>query len=175
MKAEDVSKMVSAALITFVIALAAFWPVFINATDEGNSVSPKIADPRVAAGGVEMKLKAAGNRTFKEGEEPIFELTAVNTTDQPTSVTVGTLMTATPAVDRRSRTLAMAVPLWQDLRTITLGPRQTQIITESTNATLQPNKKIDVYLGLANAAPNSRAGLVSMLSFSTEVVPLPGR
>ena len=168
MKAENVSKMMSTALITLGIALAAFWPAFTNATDEGNAVGPKITDPQFVAGGVEMRLKAVHNRTFREGEEPAFEVTAVNTTDEPTSVTVGTLMTSSPKANRMSRTLPRSVSLWKAPLTISLRPRETKTVTESTDTKLPPNTKIDVYLGPADAAQYS-LDLVPMLSFSTAV------
>jgi hypothetical protein len=175
MKSEDISKMASAALVTLVITLAAFGPEFIgfgaaDAANDDSGRSTRIENPKLVAGGVEMRLASRGNLTFKDGEEPVFELTAINTTDQAATVTVEASMTSTPKPPRLSRTPARPVALWQNPITISLGPRETKIFSESTQTTLPVDSRVDVYLRTVNTSSetlNSRSDLTTMMSFST--------
>ena len=173
MDTKDLSKMASAAVITLGITLVAALPGFIDANDDGNRVGPKIENPRLIDSGAEVRLKSADNRTFREGDEPVFELTAVNTTDQPTEITVETLMNSTANPAPRARTPSMPITLWSEPHTFSLGPQETRTITVATGTRLPANSRIDVYLRAVRAGLPLSADLVSMSSFSTTVPPAP--
>jgi hypothetical protein len=94
MKTKDILTITTVALGTATLTVAAFWAGPIEAGGDADAASAKIAKPQLVSHGVEMTLAATGGRVFKAGDQPEFELTALNTTNQPASVSVCVTMTA---------------------------------------------------------------------------------
>ena len=94
MKTKDILTIATAALGTATLTVAAFWAGPIDAGNDADAPPAKIAKSRLVSRGVEMALAPAGGRTFKAGDQPEFELTALNTTNQPASVSVCVTMTS---------------------------------------------------------------------------------
>src|ERR1017187_1646924 len=91
MKTQDIAIIGSVALATATLTVAAFLP---NSLDASNDLEPqKINHPKLVSGGVELSLIPAEHRTFNAGDEPAFELQAVNSTEKNAEVTVLVAMT----------------------------------------------------------------------------------
>jgi len=179
MKAEDISKMTSTALMTLVIVLAAFGPGLIGfgaadaANDLGGNVT-RIGQPVLRMGGIELRLDPADGQTLTPGDEPVFTLTAFNTKGKPTTVTVETLMTFSRKPSRLSRNPAMPTEIRQSPLTLSIGKKETRIVSLSTHTKLPADSRVDVYLRATNAEEersNPPADLIRMLSISTIVDP----
>jgi hypothetical protein len=129
-----------------------------------------------------MTLSAAQGREFKEGDQPEFELRAVNTLKQPAQVAVCVIVTATTPGGLMSRIGPMPSVLWQDQVDLALKPNETRVLNLATRTKLPAKSSISVSLSqvgdpgkagnpsLAPLAPNGQPGIVSM-RFST--VPRP--
>lgn len=167
MKTKDLLTIATAALGTAALTVAAFWAGPMDASNDADAPSAKIAKARLVSHGVELALAAAGGRTFHAGEQAEFELTALNTTDQPASVGVGVTLTASAPADALSRTIRLPSVLWQREQVVTLQPRETKVLTLCAQTNLPPNSVIAVSL----REPGAKAGLVPLgitaLSFST--------
>jgi len=167
MKTKDALTIATAALGTATLTVAGFWAGSLDAGSEADTPPAKIGKARLVTHGVELALGAAGDRTFKVGDEPEFELTAVNTTDRPAQVDVGVSMTATAPADAMSRTILMPWTLWQRQEWVTLGPRETKVLTLCASTNLPPNKVITVSLREAGEGAAPVLMGVTALSFST--------
>jgi hypothetical protein len=184
MKTQDIALIGCVAVATATLTVAVFLP---NSLDAGNDLQPgKINHPKLVSGGVELALTAAGHRTFTAGEEPVFELQAVNTTDQNAEVTVRVAMNASAPSSPLSRMVAVPQTLWQQSCPLTLKPHETKTVPLATATRLPANRTIYVTLRTGDApstpvalSPNGSA-LVSgsiqqtivALDYST-VVPQP--
>jgi hypothetical protein len=93
----------------------------------------------------------------------------VNTTDQPAKVDVGVTMTASAPASPMSRTIVMPWTLWQRQEWVSLGPRETKVLTLCASTNLPPNKVITVSLREAGEGAAPVLMGVTALSFSTVV------
>ena len=73
-----------------------------------------------------MTLAPAGGRVFKAGDQPEFELTALNTTNQPASASVCVTMTSAAPADALSRVIRMPTVLWQQEQVVRLGAQRDE-------------------------------------------------
>ena len=169
MKTKDALTIATAALGTATLTVAGFWAGSLDAGSEADAPPAKIARAHLVSRGVELALAAAGGRTFKAGDQPEFELTAVNTTDQPAEVDVGVTMTASAPASSMSRTIVMPWTLWQRQEWVSLGPNETKVLTLCASTNLPPNKVITVSLRKADAGAAPVLMGVTALSFSTVV------
>ena len=85
-------------------------------------------------------------QTFKAGDEPAFDLKAVNTSGKDVDAVVLVSMTAMAPSSMRSRMLALPQMLWQKSCPLTLKPNETKIISLATATKLPPNSTINVRL-----------------------------
>ena len=184
MKTKNLTTIVSVALATASLTVMTFWSGALNAGDDGDKPAAQIARPKLATHGIEMTLAAAQGRTFSAGEEPAFELTAINTTDETATTSVGIAMTASSPTDTMSRVPRMPASLWQQQHPLVLQAHETKVLNLAVPAKLPPNSMIAVTLqesapaaaGPANPAPPTplrlagapRNGIVA-LSFSTAI------
>src|SRR5512136_1541233 len=95
MKAKDILTITTVALGTATLTVAAFWAGSIEAGNDADAPPAKIAKSRLVSHGVELTLAPAGGRVFKAGDQPEFELTALNTTKEAANVSVGVTVKAT--------------------------------------------------------------------------------
>jgi len=169
MKTKDALTIATAALGTATLTVAGFWAGSLDAGSEADTPPAKIGKARLVSHGVEFALAAAGGRTFKAGDQPEFELTAVNTADQPAKVNVGVSMTASAPANALSRTIVMPWTLWQRQEWVSLGPRETKVLTLCASTNLPPNKVITVSLREAGEGAAPVLMGVTALTFSTVV------
>ena len=94
MKTKDLTMIATAALGTATLTVAALWTGSLDAGNDADSPPPKIAKPLLVTRGIEVALAPAGERVFRAGDQPAFELTALNTTHQPTSASLCVTMSA---------------------------------------------------------------------------------
>ena len=167
MKTRDLVTIASAALGTASLTVAAFWAGPLDAGSEADTPPAKLAKARLMTKGVELGLATADGRAFKAGEQPEFELTAVNTTDQPAEVGVAVTMTATAPASPMARTVLMPSLLWQREEIVRLEPKASKALTLRAGTNLPPNSVISVSLREPKAPVLPMLPGVTALSFST--------
>ena len=196
MKRQDITTIVTAALGTATLTVATF---LAGSTEAGNEApTAVIAKPKFKAQGVEITMAPAGGRVFKAGDKPVFEITAVNTTDKPATLSTGVKMTASAPRDAVSRVAVAPEPLLAQVRQIELQPRETRVVKLSTDKSLPANSSIAVSFseatrsqsitpkvapspsstGTASTQPQARSSSrpgVTVVSFSTAVPAKPAR
>lgn len=153
MKTTDLMTIVTAALATAALTVTTFWSGPLEADNPGDNPATRIAKPTLVAHGIEMTLAAPTDRTFIAGEEPVFELTAVNTTDQPSAASVSVSVTATSPSDTMSRVPRLPKALWQQNLPVTLQANETKTLAIAVPAKLPPHSMIAVLLRDADPAP----------------------
>jgi len=144
MKMKDFAIIGSATLVTATLTVAAFLPNSLNAGDD--TAPEKIAQPKLVSNGVEFTLAAVDHQTFKAGDEPAFDLRAVNTVGKDVDAAVLVSMTAMAPPSKLSRMLTYPQMLWQKSCPLTLKPNETKIISLTTGTKLPPNSMINVKL-----------------------------
>jgi hypothetical protein len=169
MKTKDMLTITTVALGTTTLTVAAFWAGPIEAGADADTPPAKIAKSRLVTQGVEFTLASAAGRPFKTGEQPEFELTALNVTSQPANASLCVIMTASSPADALSRVIRLPNVLWQQEQVVTLQPNETKVIALRASTNLPPNSVISVAL----REPGQKAapflpGIVA-LSFSTAV------
>jgi hypothetical protein len=167
MKTKDILTITTVALGTATLTVAAFWAGPIEAGSDADAPPSKIAKSRLVAHGVELTLAPADGRVFKAGDQPEFDLTALNTTQQPASASVRVAMTSSSPEDRMSRVIRLPKAMWQQEQVVSLQPGETKTFTLSANAKLPANSVIAVSLGEQNEKAALFAPGIQALSFST--------
>ena len=169
MKTKDILTITTVALGTAMLTVAAFWAGPSEAGGDADAPSAKIARSRFVSHGVEMTLASASGRVSKAGDQPEFELTALNTTNQLASVSVCVTMTSSSPADALSRVIRLPTVLWEQEQVVTLQPNETKVLALCASTNLPPNSVISVFLREQEriAAPVP-LGMVA-LSFSTVV------
>lgn len=167
MKTKDLLTITTAALGTATLTVMAFWARPTDAGNDADAPPAKIASARLVSHGVEFALAPAGGRTFKAGDQPEFELTALNTTDEPASVSVGVTLTSTAPPNPLARVFLMPSVLWERQQLVLLQARETKVLTLCAHTNLPADRLVSVSLRSldTNAAP-ALAGITA-LSFST--------
>jgi len=151
---KDILTITSVALGTAALTVLAFWSAPIEAGNE-NGQAPKVAQPKLAANGIEMTLVAAEGKTFLAGDEPAFALTAVNTTAQPATATLLVMMDSTSPSDALSRRGPMPSMMWRKECTIALGPNEKKTVNLASQTKLPPNRLVSV--SMQTVDPNKAA------------------
>jgi hypothetical protein len=169
MKTKDILTITTVALGTATLTVAAFWAGPIEAGSDADASPANIAKARLVAHGVEMILAPADGRVFKAGDQPEFELTAINTTQQPASASVQVTMTSFAPADAMSRMGPRPKVLWQRQQIVTLQPNETKALTLSASTNLPANSVISVSLGEQNQKSALPGPGIEALSFSTVV------
>lgn len=146
MKTKDLMTIATVALGTATLTVLAFWSDPLGAGNEGSVPATEIGKPKLVSHGVEMTLTAAESRTFKAGDEPRFELTAINTTGESATATICVEMTTSSPADMLSRVPRLPSALWRQDFTLPLKPNETQVVTIQAPAKLPPNSVIAVSL-----------------------------
>lgn len=165
MKTKDLLTIATAALGTATLTVAFLASPLMSGND-ANPLAATIAKPKLAANGIEMTLASANGREFKAGEQPVFELRAVNTLNQPSDVAICAILSASAPVSRMSRLMPMPSVLWRQELALALGPNETKVLPLAARTNLPANSDISVSLsqvgqpGKATAAGN--AGIASV-------------
>ena len=184
MKTKDLLTIGSVALGTATLTVLTFWSDCLEAGDEQQGLQATIAKPKLVMDGVEMSLAATDGRVFQAGDEPVFQLEAVNTTDAPANLDVWVAMTASSPADTLSRVVRLPSILWQQHQPLALKPHETKVIALAAPTKLPPKTTISVSLqgsdpgqrtrllaqplvqSLNQAAVSAQPGIIA-LSFST--------
>ena len=169
MKTKDIMTITTVALGTATLTVAAFWAGPIAAGSDADAPPAKIAKSRFVSHGVEMTLASAGGRVFKAGDQPEFELMALNATNQPASVSVCVAMTSSSPAGALSRVISMPTVLWQQEQVVTLPPQETKVLALCAGTNLPANSMISVSLREQSQKAGPVAPGITALSFSTVV------
>ena len=153
MKSNDVKTIVTVALSTATLTVVTFWCGPLEAGGEANVLPAQIAKPKLVSHGLEITLAAAEGQTLKGGDEPVFELTAVNPTGESASAAICVEMTASSPVDMLSRVPRRPAALWQQYLTLPLKPHETKVVTLPARTKLPVNSMIAVSLRESEAPP----------------------
>lgn len=153
MKTKDIMTIVTVALGTMSLTVMTFWSGPLTAGGEGDTSAPQIAKPKLVSHGIEMTLATAENRTFSAGQEPVLELTAVNTTGESATASVHITMTASSPADLLSRVPRLPSALWRQDQTLALQPNETKVLAIPVPAKLPPNSMIAVSFQAPDPSP----------------------
>ncbi len=181
MKTNDLLTITTAAVATAALTVATFGGSPLEAGGDAATPALKIAIPMLVSHGVTMTLTAPGGRVWKAGEQPAFELKAVNGAGQAATVCVSVTMNSTSLASMMSRVPRAPAVLWQEQCTLTLKAGETQVFTLAAHTNLPPNCMISVLLGevdptlakkgvttsFASFGPGAALPLISALNFST--------
>jgi len=173
MKTKDILTIVTVALGTATLTVAAFWAGPSEAGGDADAPPSKLDQARFLSHGVALTLAPAGGRVFKAGDQPEFELTALNTTPQPASASVCVTLTASSPADRFSRVARVPAALWQQEQVVTLQPKETKVLTLRAGRKLPPNSMISVSLHEPDQKGAPFTTSIVALSFSTLVPKAP--
>src|SRR5512138_3175597 len=95
MKRNELWTAITVAMGTAALTITAFWPGSLDAGDDPAALAAKISKPKLVVAGVEFTLTPAEDRNFSAGEEPVFQLAALNTNPTEARATVRVAMSAT--------------------------------------------------------------------------------
>ncbi len=146
MKTKDLTTILSVAVATASLTVMGFWSGALNAGDDTGKPAAQIEKPKLVTHGIELTVAAADGVTFKAGDEPVFDLTATNTTDAPATAAVRIAMTASSPRDEMSRVPRLPTSLWQQQQPLVLQPNETKVIRLAVPAKLPANSMISVAL-----------------------------
>jgi hypothetical protein len=149
MKTKDLVTITSVAVGTAALTVA-FMSNPLEAGSGGNPLAATIAQPKLTAAGVELTLAAVAGRVFKAGDQPAFELRAVNTLAKPSAVTVTVALSSTAPSSPYSRVLLMPSVLWQEQRALTLGPKETKVFTFNASTNVPANSDLSISLSASD-------------------------
>ncbi|MGA2541812.1 MAG: hypothetical protein ABSG78_09695 [Verrucomicrobiota bacterium] len=185
MKTKDLLIIATAALGTATLTVAFHASPLISGND-ANPLAATIAKPKLTANGIEMTLSAANGREFKAGDQPAFELQAVNTLGEPSEVAICATLSAFTVGSPMSRIGPIPSVLWHEELALKLGPNETKALTLAARTNLPANSSISVFLsqagqtgkataagspGIASAAPLMRGGLPGIVAMRFSTVP----
>lgn len=184
MKAQDLLQTTAVAMGTAILTVAAFLAAPLDAGNETNPIDATIPNPKLVSQGVEFTVAPVDGCGLKAGDQPEFELRAVNTSDTSSTVTIHLAMTGSAPVSPMSRMMPMPSLLWQHESTLTLRANESRSVPLVTKTDLPANTVVSVALSevdpnnkttVPNAAAATfvpqlmpaRSGGVVVLSFST--------
>jgi len=136
------------------IATTALGTATMTGTDT-NPTAATIAKPKLVANGIEVTLSAADGREFKAGDQPEFELRAVNTLKEPSQAAICATLYAERPQDLMSRMIIMPSELWRQEFDFALKANETKVVTLAARTNLPANSSISVSLSqVVQAAAN---------------------
>jgi hypothetical protein len=147
MKTKDLMTIATVALGTASLTVMAFWSDPLAADNEGSVPAAAIMKPKLVSHGVEMTLAAAETRTFQAGDEPRFDLTAINTSGEPATARIWVEMTTSSPADMLSRVPRRPSALWRQDFTLPMKPNETKVVTIPAPVKLPAKSMIAVSLG----------------------------
>ena len=166
---KDLLTITTVALGTATLTVATLWSPPLEAGAEADAPLAAVVHSRLATHGVELSLAPAGGKRFKAGDEPEFELTAVNTNLQPASFVLTAVMTATSPAAPFSRMISVPTLVWEQQQMVILQPLETKVYPLTARTNLPPNKSFLVSLRAPAPKDAATGASVLALSFSTAV------
>jgi hypothetical protein len=149
MKTNDLVTFTATAVGAAALTVALFLGARLEAGTGANPLAPTIAKPELIASGIRMTLAPAGGRQFQAGDQPGFELTAVNTLNAPSCASVNLTVSAAAPSSPLSRTLAIPQLLWSQTQSLSLRPNESKTFTFIARTNLPPHRIISVFLSEA--------------------------
>jgi hypothetical protein len=151
MKTKDLLIIATASLVTATLTVAFHASPLVSGND-ANPLAATIAKPKLTVNGIEMTLASAQGREFKAGEQPAFELRAVNTLDQPAEVAICATLSASAPVSFMSRAMPIPTILWHEELALALGANETKVFTLAARTNLPANSVVTVSLSQVGQA-----------------------
>ncbi len=155
MKTKDLLTIGTAALGTATLTVLFLATPRMTGTDT-NPTTATITQPKFAANGIEVTLSANG-REFKAGDQPEFELRAVNTLNQPAEVAVCATLTSLSPGGLMSRIGPRPAILWHQDIEVALKANETKVLTLDARTNLPANREISVSLSQVSQAGKTTA------------------
>lgn len=140
------------------------------AIDENEPIKPKIAVPSLKTHGANISLKVPEGVTYKTGDKPELELTAVNLEKKPKTVKINVEMQSTSVASLYSRLPSVSRPLWKNQQILVLQPGETKVFKLATKTALPLDSIVSVTLSGDNSAHDTAdtpLNSIHALSFST--------
>jgi len=150
MKKKDLMSVAVVAVGTATLTVAGFLANPIEAGGGADGPATAIATPKLAADGVELTLTPAQGRVFQTGDQPAYELHAVNTLPQATTVKVCVTMTATDPAGMISRIMRPPAQMWREEQLVALKANETRTVLFQANTNLPAYRQ---FLVLLSAPP----------------------
>ena len=151
MKTKDLLTIGTAALGTATLTVLFLATPRMTGTDT-NPTTATIATPKLAANGIEVTLSPANGREFKAGDQPEFELRAVNTLNEPAEVAICATLSSSSPFSAMSRIPMMPATLWHQDIEIALKPNETKVLALDARTNLPANREISVSLSQVSQA-----------------------
>ena len=176
MKKKDLMSVAVAAVGTATLTVAGFLANPIEAGGGADGPAAAIATPKLKAGGLELTLTPAQGRVFQTGDQPAFELHAVNTLPQATTVKVCVSMLSSAPASMISRAMPIATEVWREEQSLTFKADETRTILFQARTNLPANRQFFVYITVPVApeqaasdkvAPRAPVQGIMALTFST--------
>jgi hypothetical protein len=111
--------------------------------------------------GIKVTLAAADSRQFQAGDQPVFELHAVNTRGTAAKAQVRLTMTSVAPASALSRIPTIPSRMWENQQSITLGANESKTIRITAQTNLPPERLISVSVANANV-PGAAAKLTGV-------------
>jgi hypothetical protein len=163
MKTKDLLTIGTTALGTAALTVVFLATPPTSATDS-NTTTTTIAQPKLSANGIEVTLSAAMDRKFNAGDQPEFELRAVNTLNEPAAAVICATMSSMTPVSPMSRVVAIPVMIWHQDIELALKPSETKVLTLGPKTNLPANKEISISLSqVSQAEGNPGSASVALL------------
>jgi hypothetical protein len=149
MKKNDLMSVTLVAVGTATLTVAAFLANPLEAGSGASAPATPIATPKLVAGGLELSLVPAPGRVFQAGDQPAFELRAVNTRPEAATVKVCVTLRASDPAGLISRVVRVPAVFWREEQVLTLGANESQTTAVLVRTNLPANRLISVLLSQA--------------------------
>jgi hypothetical protein len=151
MKKKDLMSVALVAVGTATLTVAGFWANPIEAGGGADGPATAIAGPKLVADGVEFTLTPAQGRVFQTGDQPAFELHAVNTVAQTATVKVYLGLDAAAPASMFSRAMPIATEIWREEQLLTFKANESRTVLFQANTNLPANRQFFVSLAAPSA------------------------
>ena len=152
MNTKDLLTITAVAVGTATLTVATFLAPPLEAGSDADTLSATIPKPKLLANDIEMTLAPADGQIFKAGDQPAFELHAVNTARQPSHATVCVTMTSSSPNDKFSRLIRMPQVLWREERSLSLDTGESKAFVFSSKTNLPSGSLISVSLSRVDSS-----------------------
>ncbi len=144
MKTKDLFTIATVAFGTAAITVATFWAGSTEAGNDGDTLASKITRPAFLSHGIKLTLASAAAQLYKAGDQPAFQLTAVNTANADHAISIRLEMTAASPADMMSRVVRQPDVVWQQTESLKLKPGETRNLTLNTGKKLSEGREFAV-------------------------------
>jgi hypothetical protein len=140
--ANNILIVAGVAVATTLLALALFLPTNLSAVDTP-APAAAIEQPTLTCDGVKLTVKSSA-AIYRAGEMAVLELTAVNTTGKPVTLTPALRMTSAARPSELSRAMPMPKQVWQTEQTLSLKPGEVRTVGLNPNVPLTGPSTVSV-------------------------------